>query len=67
MDKNTITGLVLMGVVMFGGMYEGKVDLLTHCFRWGGAELMMTEVQANAPVAKTSSAIVARILFILNF
>ena len=34
-----------MGVKMYGGMYEGKIDLLTHCFRWGGAELMLKEVQ----------------------
>lgn len=34
-----------MGVVMYGGMFEGKTDLLTHCFRWGGANLMLEEVQ----------------------
>jgi LCP family protein required for cell wall assembly len=34
-----------MGMVMYGGMYEGKIDLLTHCFRWGGADLMLKEIQ----------------------
>lgn len=34
-----------MGVVMLDGPYKGGVDLLTHCFRWGGAELVLQEVQ----------------------
>lgn len=50
LNMNDNTGKLIslergMGVVMLGGMYEGKVDLLTHCFRWGGAELVLKEVQ----------------------
>ena len=35
-----------LGVEMLGGQFPGKVDLLTHCFRWGGADLMLKEMQA---------------------
>ena len=34
-----------MGVEMLGGKYPGKIDYLNHCFRWGGADLMLKEVQ----------------------
>lgn len=34
-----------MGVPILEGEYEGEYDWLTHCFRYGGAELMLKEVQ----------------------
>ena len=34
-----------MGVPILEGEYEGQYDWLTHCFRYGGAELMVKEVQ----------------------
>ncbi len=34
-----------MGVPILEGIYEGEYDWLTHCFRYGGAELMLKEVQ----------------------
>lgn len=34
-----------MGVEMLGGKYPGKIDYLNHCFRWGGADLMLEEVR----------------------
>ena len=34
-----------MGVPILGGEYEGQYDWLTHCFRYGGADLMLKEVQ----------------------
>ena len=41
-----------LGVEMQGGQFPGKVDLLTHCFRWGGAQLMLEEIRHyfNVPV-----------------
>ncbi len=35
-----------MGVEILDGPYKGKVDLLTHCFHWGGADLMLKEVSS---------------------
>ncbi len=34
-----------MGVPILEGEYEGQYDWLTHCFRYGGASLMLKEVQ----------------------
>ena len=34
-----------MGVPILEGEYEGEYDWLTHCFRYGGASLMLKEVQ----------------------
>lgn len=34
-----------MGVPILEGQYEGQWDWLTHTFRYGGAELMLKEVQ----------------------
>lgn len=34
-----------MGVPILEGEYEGQYDWLTHTFRYGGAELMMKEIQ----------------------
>lgn len=34
-----------MGVPILEGEYEGEYDWLTHCFRYGGASLMLREVQ----------------------
>lgn len=34
-----------MGVPILEGQYEGSYDWLTHCFRYGGASLMLKEVQ----------------------
>ena len=34
-----------MGVPILEGEYEGEYDWLTHCFRYGGAALMLKEVQ----------------------
>jgi len=34
-----------MGVPILEGEYAGQYDWLTHCFRYGGADLMMKEVQ----------------------
>lgn len=34
-----------MGVPILEGQYEGSYDWLTHCFRYGGASLMLEEVQ----------------------
>lgn len=34
-----------MGVPILEGEYEGSYDWLTHCFRYGGADLMLKEVQ----------------------
>ena len=33
-----------MGVPILDGAYKGQVDWITHCFRYGGAELMLKEV-----------------------
>lgn len=34
-----------MGVPVLEGQYKGQYDWLTHCFRYGGADLMLKEVQ----------------------
>ena len=34
-----------MGVPILEGQYRGQYDWLTHCFRYGGADLMLKEVQ----------------------
>lgn len=34
-----------MGVPILDGQYEGQYDWLTHTFRYGGADLMMREIQ----------------------
>lgn len=34
-----------MGVPILSGEYEGQYDWLTHTFRYGGADLMMKEIQ----------------------
>ncbi len=34
-----------IGVPILEGEYEGEYDWLTHCFRYGGASLMLKEVQ----------------------
>lgn len=34
-----------MGVPILEGEYEGQYDWLTHTFRYGGADLMMEEIQ----------------------
>lgn len=34
-----------MGVPILSGAYEGQYDWLTHTFRYGGADLMMREIQ----------------------
>ena len=34
-----------MGVPILSGAYEGEYDWLTHTFRYGGADLMMREIQ----------------------
>lgn len=34
-----------MGVPILEGQYQGQYDWLTHCFRYGGADLMLKEVQ----------------------
>lgn len=34
-----------MGVPVLEGQYQGQYDWLTHCFRYGGADLMLKEVQ----------------------
>ncbi|MCR5664456.1 MAG: LCP family protein [Oscillospiraceae bacterium] len=34
-----------MGVPILGGQYEGQYDWLTHCFRYGGADLMLKEIR----------------------
>jgi LCP family protein required for cell wall assembly len=34
-----------MGVPILSGQYQGKWDWLTHTFRYGGAELMLQEIQ----------------------
>ena len=34
-----------MGVPILEGPYKGQYDWLTHCFRYGGADLMLKEVQ----------------------
>lgn len=34
-----------MGVPILEGQYEGQYDWLTHCFRYGGAQLVLKEVQ----------------------
>lgn len=34
-----------MGVPILAGQYEGQYDWLTHCFRYGGADLVMQEVR----------------------
>ena len=35
-----------LGVPIIEGDHEGENDLITHCFRWGGADLVMKELQA---------------------
>lgn len=49
---NTRTGKITlvslergMGMPILDGSYEGSYDWLTHCFRYGGADLMMKEVR----------------------
>lgn len=34
-----------MGVPILEGTYEGQYDWLTHCFRYGGADLVLREIQ----------------------
>lgn len=34
-----------MGVPILAGPYKGQYDWLTHCFRYGGADLVMQEVR----------------------
>lgn len=34
-----------MGVPILEGQYQGQYDWLTHCFRYGGADLMMKEIR----------------------
>lgn len=34
-----------MGVPILDGEYEGQYDWITHCFRYGGASLMLKEVR----------------------
>ena len=34
------------GVPILSGEYKGQYDWLTHCFRYGGANLVMEEIQA---------------------
>lgn len=34
------------GVPILEGEYKGQYDWLTHCFRYGGADLVMEEIQA---------------------
>jgi len=34
-----------LGVPVLEGENKGQVDLISHCFRWGGADLMMTEIE----------------------
>lgn len=34
-----------MGVLILDGEYEGQYDWLTHCFRYGGADLMLREIR----------------------
>lgn len=34
------------GVPILEGEYKGEYDWLTHCFRYGGADLVMEEIQA---------------------
>lgn len=34
-----------MGVPILEGVYEGQYDWLTHCFRYGGANLVLREIQ----------------------
>ncbi|WP_130838067.1 LCP family protein [Lachnoclostridium sp. Marseille-P6806] len=49
---NTRTGRITlvsfergMGMPVLDGEYEGQYDWLTHCFRYGGADLMMQEIR----------------------
>jgi len=35
-----------LGVPVIEGIHEGENSLITHCFRWGGADLVMKELQA---------------------
>lgn len=35
-----------MGVPVLEGEYEGQWDWLTHCFRYGGADLVMKEIKS---------------------
>lgn len=39
-----------MGVYMETGMHAGEYDLLTHAFRWGGADLVCDCVETNLRV-----------------
>jgi LCP family protein required for cell wall assembly len=34
-----------MGVPILEGQYKGQYDWITHCFRYGGAELMLKEIR----------------------
>ena len=34
-----------MGVLILDGQYAGQYDWLTHCFRYGGADLMLREIR----------------------
>ncbi len=42
-----------MGVPILSGEYEGQYDWLTHTFRYGGADLMMEEIQECFKVGVT--------------
>ena len=47
-DKNTVRLVSLergIGVPILDGKYEGQYDLLTHIFRWGGADLLIRTVE----------------------
>ena len=47
-DKNTVRLVSLergIGVPILAGKYEGEYDLLTHIFRWGGADLLIDTVE----------------------
>lgn len=47
-DKNTVRLVSLergIGVPILDGKYEGEYDLLTHIFRWGGADLLIRTVE----------------------
>lgn len=50
LDFNRHTGKLVsferaMGVLILEGDHEGDYDWLTHCFRYGGADLMLREVR----------------------
>ena len=50
LDFNNKTGKLVsfergMGVPIVDGKYKGMYDWLTHCFHWGGADLMVKEIR----------------------